>query len=215
SLAKPEDPKPEDPKPQDPKPEQPKPEAPADKPVITKPVVKDKVAKINNKAVEAVKNNGTLVLDLKDNDTTIKVSLSKEQVRMLKEKNAEIVIQKADVTIVIPASILTNGNEAVEIIIQKMKDIEEALSSVYDFTIVQGGKVISNFDKPVTLTFSVDESKVKDPKNVNVFYWNPDSEVWELVGGNYSNGFITVETPHFSTFTVFETDVSNLTLPVP
>ena len=209
SLAKPEDPKPEDPKPQDPKPEEPKkPETPVDKPVVTKPSVKNKVAKVDNKAVQSVPKNGKLVLDLADNDSTVTVSLTKEQIKQLKQQNAEIVIEKADVKLEIPSSILSDDDKAVEIEVQKMKDIDEALSAVYDFTIIQDGKVISKFDTPITLTFPVDADRVDNPENVKVFYWNPDTEAWEVVGdgGHYENGFITVETDHFSTFTVFEVE---------
>ncbi|GAA0309207.1 endo-1,4-beta-xylanase [Gracilibacillus halotolerans] len=206
---KPEDPKPEEPKPADPKPEDPKqPEKPENKPVVTKPSVKDKVATVDNKAVDSVPKNGNLVLDLSDNDSTVKVTLTKEQVSKLKEQNAEITVEKEDVTLAIPASILNNG-EAVEIVVERMQDIDEALSAVYDFTITQDGKIISNFkDTPVTLTFPVNADRVNDPTNVKVFYWNPETEEWEQVGdgGYYQDGFITVETDHFSIFTVFEVE---------
>lgn len=37
-----------------------------------------------------------------------------------------------------------------------------------------------------------------------MFYWNPDTEEWELIGGEYKDGIVTAETDHFSTFAVFE-----------
>lgn len=214
-----EEPEPVDP---EPTPEEPKePEVPGEELVVIKPKVNNKVATVDNSAVESIKKDGTLVLDLEDNNSTVKVSLTKEQVSKLKEQNAEIVIVKEDVIVEIPASLLTNGDEAVEINVERMKDIKEALSPVYDFTIVQDGKTISNFDTPVTLTFPVDADRVNNPDDVKVFYWNPETEAWEQVGdgGYYQDGYITVETDHFSTFTVFEiadtSEVDELPAPTP
>jgi LPXTG-motif cell wall-anchored protein len=47
---------------------------------------------------------------------------------------------------------------------------------------------------------------VDDPKKVKVFYWNPQSKEWELVGGEYKDGKITATTDHFSTFGVLEVE---------
>ncbi|MRH41919.1 LPXTG cell wall anchor domain-containing protein [Aquibacillus halophilus] len=181
------------------------PEKPSKDVVVVKPVVKDKTATVDIKEVKKVKKDGQLIVDLSENDSSIVVSFTEEQIKELKEKNATITITKKDVKVEIPASLLTNGNKAVDIKITKMKDIDGALSAVYDFKIVQGGEEISEFSGKVTLTFSVDTSKVDNPDNVKVFYWNPDSKAWELVGGTYKDGSITVEVDHFSTYTVFET----------
>ncbi|MBU9714156.1 endo-1,4-beta-xylanase, partial [Bacillus tamaricis] len=179
-------------------------DTPKPKPVVTKPVVKENQATIKDKDVKKVEKDGELVVDLSKNDSSMKVSFTKEQIKTLKEQNATVTVQMKDVEISIPASVFTNGNEAVNIYLQKMNDIEGALSAVYDFKIYQGGKLINKFDSPVTLTFKVDTSKVKNPDLVKVFYWNPDTETWELVGGEYKDGFISVDVDHFSTFTVFE-----------
>ncbi len=200
----------------EPTPEEPKdPETPKDPerpnttdPVITKPTVKDKQATVKDDIVEQVKENGELIIDLSDEDGTVSILFSKDQVQQLKKQNAVITINKQDVSIQIAASNFTNGNEAVEITLQKMKDIEDALSAVYDFKIIQGNQEISQFDANVTLSFKVDTSNVTNPDHVKVFYWNPETEEWELVGGNYQDGVVTVETDHFSTFTVFEIENS-------
>ncbi|MCS0542628.1 LPXTG cell wall anchor domain-containing protein, partial [Aeromonas veronii] len=60
------------------------------------------------------------------------------------------------------------------------------------------------FNEKVTMTFSIDPKTVDDPKKVKVFYWNPQSKEWELVGGEYKDGKITATTDHFSTFGVLE-----------
>ena len=174
--------------------------------VTTKPVVVDKKATVKDSDIEKVAEKGKLVVDLNDSKGSVTVSLTSDQVKTLKEKNAVIEVKKYDINIQIPASVLTNGTEAVEIVLEKMKDIDGALSSVYDLRIFQGGKEITDFDSPITLTFKVDEDKVNNPDNVKVFYWNPDTKEWELVGGTYADGYISVDVDHFSVYTVFETE---------
>ena len=58
--------------------------------------------------------------------------------------------------------------------------------AVYDFTIKSNGKDKHKFNEKVTLTFTVDSSKVKNPENVKVYYFNEDTKKWELVGGEYN-----------------------------
>ncbi|WP_240468565.1 bacterial Ig-like domain-containing protein [Gracilibacillus sp. YIM 98692] len=176
--------------------------------VVTNPVVNNQEATVNNDDIHNIKQNGQIVLDLSNHNSSVNVQLTKDQVSTLKQKNATIDVQKQDVEMNVPAALLTNGEEAVEISFEKLSDIENmenALSAVYDFTINQGGKIISEFgDHTVTLTFTVDADQVNNPDNVSVYYWNPDTEIWEPVGGQYESGKIRVETSHFSTYTVFE-----------
>ncbi|WP_051556659.1 alpha-amylase family glycosyl hydrolase [Alkalihalobacterium bogoriense] len=160
---------------------------------------------IDTKPVQKLPTNGVLEIDLKDANklTVITVKLTSEQVKELRSKNATISIKKDDVTIGFPANNLPGDGE-VEFIIEKYQDYKGALSAVYDFTVKQEGKKISNFEFPVTLTFKVDASKVKNPDNVKVYYYNEETGKWELIGGVYKDGYVTAETTHFSLFTVFE-----------
>ncbi|MGG5252710.1 LPXTG cell wall anchor domain-containing protein [Neobacillus sp. SM06] len=123
---------------------------------------------------------------------------------MLKEKNVPIVIQNDNVQAIVPLGILTNG-KSFTFKLDRRKDIDSAKSPVYNFTIVVDGKSIHQFSVPITLNFDVDLSKVKEPKNLKVFYYNENTKEWDLVpGAVFNNGKVTVNTPHFSTFTVFE-----------
>ncbi|NMO76335.1 LPXTG cell wall anchor domain-containing protein [Bacillus sp. UniB3] len=74
----------------------------------------------------------------------------------------------------------------------------------YDFTIAADGETYHKFNEKVKLTFKVDSKQVKNPKNVKVYYWNEKEGKWELVGGEYKNGAVSVYTDHFSTYGVFE-----------
>ncbi|MGP4039144.1 endo-1,4-beta-xylanase [Gracilibacillus sp. D59] len=198
------EPEPESDQPEKPGSDKPKPEQP--KQIVTKPVVEDKKATVKDTIINKVEKEDELVINLRNYDSSITVAFTSDQVKQLKQQNANITINMKDVSIQLPASVLTNGDQAVDFEILKMKDIDGALSPVYDFTIMQGGKEISQFDSEVTLSFKVNKNKVKKPDHVKVFYWNSETEEWELVGGDYKNGVVTAQTSHFSTFTVFETE---------
>lgn len=182
--------------------------------VTVKPVINGNKATVTDEQLEELKNKGTLFVDLQNsNKSDISVEFTADQIELLKDKKAEIQIANGDVTLSIPTSVLTNGNEKTSIHVLKLKDIQNALSPVYDFTITQGGQVISQFSEGVTLTFNVDESRVSNPDNVKVFYWNPNTSKWELIGGSYSNGVVTATTSHFSVYTVFETTSEEVSSP--
>lgn len=210
----------DDPKPENPGEEKPKPdgsETEKSKQVVTKPIVENKQATIeDDAAVNSLAEEGELIIDLSDNDSSVEINLTKEQVQQLKRKNALVTINKADVSIQIPASVFIHGDESVLVGIQKLQDIDHALSAVYDFNIIQGGKVIDQFDSSVTLTFKVDDSRINHPDRVKIFHWNPKAEenggIWELTGGEYKDHYVTAETEHFSIFTVFETEDEQTTV---
>jgi endo-1,4-beta-xylanase len=116
-----------------------------------------------------------------------------------------LIVEQYDVSLEIPLSIFANSDEEVTITIERLKDLEESLSGVYDFMIKQGDTIIREFDEPVTLVFKVDTGQINEPDHINVFNLNTEENVWELVGGTYADGAATAETNHFSTFTLFET----------
>ncbi|MFV8826433.1 leucine-rich repeat domain-containing protein [Alkalihalobacterium sp. APHAB7] len=176
------------------------------KDVVTKPKVQQNKATVDMNVINQVQQNGQLQIDLSKykNKTEVSLALTKEQVELLKQKNAKILLDKGDVTLNIPVSNLKN--EQVEISVKKLADIEKALSSIYDFTILQGNSIISTFSEKVVLTFHIDKSKVKHPEQVQLFYWNEQKSEWELIGGTYnaSEGTLQAATSHFSTYAVFD-----------
>jgi len=176
----------------------------------TKTNTENEVFKTTDDAVEKVKDGGTLDIDLNLIIDTINVELTSQQLHELKEKNATININSQGVDLHVPASIFEDTTRDVTITIDKLEKVKNALSDVYDFTIYEGEKVISQFSEPVTLVFTVDQDKVNNPENVKVFYWNEDKEIWEKVGGTYKDGVVTAKTDHFSIYTVFETTQQQL-----
>lgn len=180
--------------------------------IIPAPIINGDDVTVSDDMVKRLPNGGFLSINLKDDTTAIKnVIFSAEQLEIIKRTNATISIEKESTTVNIPASIFEGINEEVSVQIHKLdvlpngESIPEALGEIYDFTIQYGTNVLSQFSKPVTLSFKIDPNLVEDPKQVKVFYWNPEKEAWEEIGGTYDNGVIYAETSHFSIYTVMET----------
>jgi 2',3'-cyclic-nucleotide 2'-phosphodiesterase / 3'-nucleotidase / 5'-nucleotidase len=175
--------------------------------VIVKPVVKAGKATIDSKdftsAIEkAVKEKTGLTIDL-GKEKNIKVDLTPEQVTQLKANGVPLMINNDNVKVAIPLANLTGKD--FEFVLNRYTDNSDAKSPVYDFTIIIDGKEVHQFAEPITLTFDVDTSKVKNTNDLKVFYYNETTKKWELVpGAVYKDGKVEVKTPHFSTFAVFE-----------
>ncbi|WP_138755001.1 asparaginase domain-containing protein [Paenibacillus sinopodophylli] len=63
-----------------------------------------------------------------------------------------------------------------------------------------------NFTIPVTLTFKIDQSLIKEGKKASVFYYDETKKQWIEMGGTVSGNTITVKTDHFTKFAVFAVD---------
>ncbi|UOQ83431.1 phosphatase PAP2 family protein [Gracilibacillus salinarum] len=208
-TSDPEDPEepvnPEDPKdPADPE----DPEEPEKQTRVTlTPDVTNGEATIETDSLHILADQGELPIDLAGHNDSINLSFTSEQIKWLKEHDITILIQLKNVSLQLAAVNFTNGSEAATIQLERLADIDDALSVVYDFEIKQGDKQIDTFEEKVTLRFSVDSDNVKDKNQVQLFYWNPETEEWEAIGGEWQDGNVTAQTGHFSTYTVFEQEV--------
>ncbi len=162
--------------------------------------ITDKVVTIETRDLEALEDHSTFVIDVK-NKVVVEVKLTAGQIAIMKEKGLTLKIVNKDMFVKIPAENLPNGDVVIHV--ERMKDISNALSAVYDFKIISEGKEYHEFDQNMTLSFKV-TGKVKKKENVKVYYYNEEAKKWELVGGVYEKGYVTAETDHFSTYTVFE-----------
>lgn len=182
----------------------------SDKTITVKPIVQKNQATLVDDALDTIAENGIVIIDLNESAdlSMIEIVLSSEQVKELKAKNAVLLIEKGDVSLEIPASVFTNGDEAVAIVIERLDAVADALSNVYDFAIIQGDQRISEFEDAIILTFQVDATQVGNEENMKLFYLNEADNRWKVVGGNYENGKISAGTNHFSTFAVFELEAS-------
>jgi len=180
-------------------------EEPPKKPklVVSKVKVVNGMAFIQNKDIEKVNAGDTFVVDL-GKENSAKVVLTAKQLQLLKEKGASFSIKNQHITLYIPLDNLPEGKEII-IELKQLNDIDKAVSKVYDFTITAEGKVIDQFEKPITLAFMIDMKKVKDTNHLHVFFYNEETKQWErMYGSKYEDGFVTVLTNHFSTFAVFQ-----------
>ncbi|APH03317.1 CehA/McbA family metallohydrolase [Bacillus weihaiensis] len=160
----------------------------------------DKVVTVETRDLEALEDHSTFVIDVK-NKVVVEVKLTADQIAIMKEKGLTLKIANKDMFVKIPAENLPDGDVVIHV--ERMKDISNALSAVYDFKITSEGKEYHEFDQNVTLSFKV-TGKVKRNENVKVYYYNEEAKKWELIGGVYEKGYVTAETNHFSTYTVFE-----------
>ncbi|WP_112179764.1 phosphatase PAP2 family protein [Paraliobacillus zengyii] len=172
--------------------------------VTLTPDVTNGEATIGTDSLDQLADHGELRIELLDHNDSVNLAFTSDQIKWLKENSITIIIQLKNVSLQLAASNFTNGSESASILLDRLADIDEALSVVYDFEIKQGEKELNTFDEKVTLTYSVDRNKVNDENQVQLFYWNPELEEWEAIGGEWQDGNVTAQTDHFSTYTVFE-----------
>lgn len=173
--------------------------------VQAKATVVNGQATITDDTIDPLQSEGTLQIDVKEEEA-IAVHFTKQQINALKAKNATIKIMLNTTMLTIPSSEFGNEETTVDIeeVDQKSVNGEGAISDIFNFTIRTGGQVIDQFDKPITLEFLVSETDIEDTANLKVYYYNPETKAWEMIGGTYANGYVTATTTHFSTFGVFE-----------
>ncbi len=172
-------------------------------PIIAKPVVENGVAAINQSMIEDAVKGAPVKIDVSQAEE-VKVTLPVEIVNSLKESGAPITLTSSKVALHIPTNNLPADKE-ISADVQKLEPVENAVSDVYDFTIFADGERVSQFEEPITLTFNVDVEKVKNPADLQVYYFNGVSREWELIpGAVYEDGKVLVTTDHFSIYSVFE-----------
>ncbi|UOQ49857.1 phosphatase PAP2 family protein [Gracilibacillus caseinilyticus] len=172
---------------------------------VTPDVINGETA-IETDSLDQLADHGELLIDLRDHNESVNLAFTSEQIKWLKEHHITIITQLKNVSLQLAAANFTNGSDAATIQLDRLADVDQALSVVYDFEIKQGDKQIDTFEEKVTLTFSVDSDKVNNKGQVQLFFWNPTLEEWEAIGGEWQDGNVTAQTDHFSTYTVFEQD---------
>lgn len=176
--------------------------------VITTPSIANGVATISDDDIDRVKNGGTFIIELGKADK-VRVFLTADQIKTLKEKQVSLIIRNNAVEIQIPSNNLADG-EDISIDVRKVDDVasaDQAVSGVYDFTIYAGDKVVSDFGEPIILVFTVDKDKVKSADKLNVYYYNEEKKKWELIpNAVHKDSKVSVGINHFSTFAVFAKD---------
>ncbi len=132
------------------------------------------------------------------------ISFTKEQLQQIKDKDITVTIEREDIIVTFNAGSFTDEaplSLLIETLDQaKFEDGEHALTDIYQLEFTQGDQVVSNFDVPVTLSFQLAETN----EAASVYHWNEEDREWDQVGGTLHDNWISVETDHFSIFTVID-----------
>ncbi len=179
-------------------------------PKVTLPDVVNNKAEVKDVIFDHVAAKGKATVDFTevediDDSQPLEITVTKSQLTKLKEKDAVLAVKKNDVTLEFPAAVFS-GEQDATIIIEKLADVEGAKSAVYDFTLVEGETVISDFSETegVQLAFNIHDENVENSDLLKVFYLNEETDEWVEIGGEYQDGIVTATTTHFSIFTVME-----------
>lgn len=178
--------------------------------VESQPIDKGQTVEVADEEIQKLDEGGIVRVELTEElDDVENVNFPQNQLAYLIKQNATLKIIKSDVKVNIPTSNF-DQDEALTLTLKRIKPDPKAvpasdlsISSVFDFTLRQGKRILNLFDYEIELIFPVQDVPYENPEELKVYYWNEDIEVWELAGGTYENGEIRVMTNHFSTFAVF------------
>ncbi|SHM77474.1 carbohydrate binding domain-containing protein [Gracilibacillus kekensis] len=148
----------------------------------------------------------------KTNTATKKTVVSREVIDQLDE-NATIEFTYQGVTATVPVSTLQTGEDITfefgDVSDEVKTNNSDAVSELYDFRLTSNGEAI-DFDEPITLTFTVDPSKISNWDNLKVIYINDDGEktdeVIQPASYDKDNKRVVAEVSHFSIYGVFEVE---------
>ena len=103
------------------------------------------------------------------------------------------------------------NNQSVHIHLDQLEAINDAYSSVFNITIVDGQEKLTTIPTPITLHLKIDEDDALQLSNLKIFTLHQDSDQWIEIGGNFINGYLTANSNQLGTFTVFDMDYNQLT----
>jgi hypothetical protein len=125
----------------------------------------------NTLTITVIGDAGTVSFDNKVIDTTLKTA-----------STINIVFEEADDSSLTPEQRKAVGN-----------------NDVYDVYAVVNGKTMTTFEGEVTISMPYELSAGEKPTDVKIYYVNDKGGV-ELIGGNWSSGYVTATLKHFSNY---------------
>ncbi|MEH7113792.1 choice-of-anchor I family protein [Neobacillus niacini] len=173
------------------------------------PPVKEKYSEYQELDKSILNKDGDIVFDYTSYpQLSLELNPAKVKDILNTHPNAKIKINKGDIEVDLPLALFKDLDQKLTIKIVP-KSVKDAIGPVYDFSIqAEDGKMIDKFESnKVTLKFKLDPSKVKDWKNVVVYFINENGKMAEkIIPVKYDskNGYIWAEVSHFSTYGVFE-----------
>lgn len=168
--------------------------------VTVEPKVKKNKTKVFNKDVRRVADNGKLIVNLDGAAyDSLYLEFNPAQLRMLKDKNAEIVLQKDGFSMNVPVELFPGRKKAGITLTESAND--GALAPSYEFTLNQHKQTIGEFAEDVELKFNVEADR---GAGLAVSEYNAGASEWTALKSAYSNGVVFTEVNHGGTFSVFQ-----------
>ncbi len=158
---------------------------------------------ITTEDIESVADHGVLAISF---DSTLnnvqRVSLTKEQVSLLKSKGITLLIARIDLEWVIPSANLVD--DSATLIFEPNTTLSEheasAKSDIIRFSIEQNGQHSQALAEPMAYRFFTNDAEGQGDK---LYEWNDDSQEWIIFGETYSNGAVIGSSQSTGTFAVF------------
>ncbi|OJF90303.1 S8 family peptidase [Alkalibacterium sp. 20] len=161
------------------------------------------VATVAQEDIEAVPNNGVLAISFDSSLGHIeRISLSREQVKILKDKNVTLLVARVDLEWVIPIDNLSEGNALItfESTAQELKARAITKGKILSFGIEQEGERLTTFPSEMTYRFFTPDVEYNQDA---LYQWNESNEAWELLGDAYTKGGVVGVTSEVGTLAVF------------
>jgi len=121
-------------------------------------------------------------------------------------------------TIVTVSSIAKTAESVAAIVAAAPTGLFMVGNNIYQFTAASGGTNITNFNQPVTLTFTYAESQIStlDEPTLKVYYWDTITSKWVALTTNVNTqtNTLTVTVTHFTNFAIFGETKTTTTKPV-
>ncbi|MFC6463661.1 S8 family peptidase [Marinilactibacillus sp. GCM10026970] len=152
----------------------------------------------------SVADNGVIAVSFDATMESIdQLSLTSEQVLMLRERNISILIAKLDMEWLIPSSNFQEGETVLRFskdLSQEVSNIEEAKSPLYQMNMTVNGASITEFESDMTYRFFSDASEENQD---HLYIWSNDEEEWIILDSTYKNGAVVSSLNEVGTLGVF------------
>lgn len=178
-------------------------QAPLQTTVWIRPSDTNGIATIDDDDILAVADSGVLAISFDSTLSHIQnVSLTSDQIDLIRERNITLLIARLDMEWVIPAGNFQAGNAflSFESLVTPMEYSEVAKSDLIDFSIEQDDEMITAFPEEMAYRFFTDEPELNQD---SLYQWNAAQEEWVLSGETYTNGGVVANTASVGTFAVF------------
>ena len=172
--------------------------------VWIRPSESDGTALLSEEDFASVADNGVIAVSF---DATMEsvdqLSLTAEQVLVLRERNISILIAKLDMEWLIPSSNFQEGETVLRFsndLSQEVSSIEEAKSPLYQMNMIVNGASITEFESNMTYRFF---SAAAEENQDHLYLWSNDQEEWIILDSTYKNGAVVSDLNEVGTLGVF------------